>query len=71
MSIWVGKFKIEYSDDLPCRSPRSTEVVALREVGLEPTDWLVVEMSSSLPFVVLKQRSGAVLAILNGSIERR
>lgn len=66
MSITVGKFKVHYTDDLPCRSPYSDEVLTLRNAGLDPTDWLVVESPARLPFVVLKQRSGKSLAILEG-----
>lgn len=66
MSLSIGKFTIPYTDDLPCRSPDSREVVVLRDAGLEPTDWLVVEIQAHLPFLVLKKRGGTDLAVLEG-----
>ena len=56
MSIVIGKYKLPDIESAECKSPRAFELKQLRAVGLNPEEWMLVDLPCRFPFVVLRRR---------------
>lgn len=64
MSVWFGKFMIPTVEESICEAPKEAEVLYIRDVGLDPTEWLVVRNARHLPCLLLQKKGSSLLRTL-------